>query len=397
MDSTHSTVIVIGAGGMGLAAAWRLAKGGHQVRVLEQFNLFHTRGSSHTEHRIIRRTYNDDIYAKLMPEAYRLWEELERDSALKLMYLTSGVEIGPEDDPTLTDIIRVGKLLGIPTEVMTPAEAARRFPQFKLRPNFLMAYCPLNGFLAVDDCMRAKAEVARHFGAVIQENEPVLEIEPLSAGVKVTTTRAVYTCDKLVLTAGAYVNRFMQQLGLGKPYTIEHNQAHWFEVAHPEQFQMGTFPVFIVRYDADPMGGIYGFPTFRNPGFKASVHHSNLYIDIDEFDMQVKEATTQRVLDWVREFIPDATGRVLSAGACPYDFPADEHFVIGLHPHYPDIAMANMAGHGYKFASVVGDILAQLAIDGKTTYDLTGLGVDRLIDPNAPRRPAIHVDVQRPH
>src|SRR5215510_7733289 len=120
MSSLHSTVLIVGGGGMGLSTAYRLAKGGHNVRVLEQFPFFHKRGSSHTEHRIIRRTYNDDLYSRLMPHAYRLWEELEKDSGKKLVYQVGGVEIGPHDDPTLTDIIRIGRELNIPTEVMTP-------------------------------------------------------------------------------------------------------------------------------------------------------------------------------------------------------------------------------------------------------------------------------------
>jgi sarcosine oxidase len=396
MSDKHSTVIIIGGGGMGLAAAWRLAKAGHNVRVLEQFQFFHNRGSTHTEHRIIRRTYNDDLYTRLMPYAYRLWEELEADSGQKLKYIIGGVEIGPEDDPTLNDIIRISRELDIPTEVMTPGEARQRFPQFHLRPNFLMAYCPQNGFLAVDDCLRAQAEQARKHGALMHEEEPVVEIRPLEHGAEVRTTKATYTCDKLIVTAGPYVKNLMKQLGLDVPYTIELNQGHWFKVDQPEMFTPDKFPVFIMRYDADPMGGMYGFPTFRRPGIKVSVHHSNQYINIEEYDMIPREETTQRVWNWVKEFIPGAASEVLDVGTCPYDFPPDEHFVISLHPQYRDIAMANMAGHGYKFASLVGEILAQLAINGKSEYDLTGFGVDRFFDPNAPRRPAIHVDIMRP-
>src|SRR5215472_8309848 len=104
-SSNHTTVIIVGGGGMGLSTVYRLAKGGHDVRVLEQFKFFHNRGSSHSEHRIIRRTYNDSLYSELMPHAYRLWDELEADSGQKLKYIVGGVEIGPDDDPTLLDII----------------------------------------------------------------------------------------------------------------------------------------------------------------------------------------------------------------------------------------------------------------------------------------------------
>jgi sarcosine oxidase len=394
--SNHSTVIVIGGGGMGLATAWRLAKGGHNVRVLEQFSFFHNRGSSHTEHRIIRRTYNDDLYSRLMPHAYRLWRELEADSGQKLMYLVGGVDFGPEDDPTLNDIIRISRDLSVPLDVMTREEAQKRFPQFHLRPNFIMTYCPENGFLAIDDCLRAQAEQARKYGAILQDEEPVLEIKPLAHGAEVRTSKATYTCDRLVITAGPYVKNLMKQLGLDVPYTIELNQAHWFKTDRPELFTPDRFPIFIVRHDADGMGGMYGFPTFRHPGIKVSIHHSNQYINIEEYDMQPRRETAERVWNWVREFIPDASGELLDVGTCPYDFPPDEHFVLSLHPQYPDISMANMAGHGYKFASLVGEIMAQLALNGKSEYDLTGLGVDRFFSETAARRPAIHVDVLRP-
>src|SRR5579871_5131461 len=255
MSSTHSTVIVIGGGGMGLSTAWRLAKGGHDVRVLEQFKFFHNRGSSHTEHRIIRRTYNDDLYSRLMPHAYRLWHELEADSGQKLVYLVGGVELGPHDDPTLTDIIRISAELNVPLEVMTPTEAKKRFPQFNLPSDFLLTFCPENGFLAIDDCLRAQAEQARKHGAILQEEEPVLEITPLAHGAQIRTAKATYTCDKLVLTAGPYAKKLLKQLGLDAPYTIELNQSHWFKVDHPEWFMPDQFPVFIVRHDRDTMGG----------------------------------------------------------------------------------------------------------------------------------------------
>ena len=394
--NTHSTVIIVGGGGMGLSTAWRLAKGGHDVRVLEQFKFFHTRGSSHTEHRIIRRTYNDDLYSRLMPHAYRLWHELEADSGQKLVYLVGGVELGPDDDPTLNDIIRISGELNVPLEVMTPPEAKKRFPQFNLPPNFLLTFCPENGFLAIDDCLRAQAEQARQHGAILQDEEPVLEITPLAHGAEVRTAKTTYTCDKLVLTAGPYVKNLLKQLGLDVPYTIELNQGHWFKVDQPELFRPDQFPVFIVRNDRDQMGGMYGFPTFRKPGIKVSVHHSNQYIDIDKYDMIPRQETTERVWDWVKAFIPGASSELLEVGTCPYDFPPDEHFVLSLHPQYPDIVMANMAGHGYKFASLVGEIMAQLAINGKSEYDLTGFGVDRFFSETAARRPAIHVDILRP-
>jgi sarcosine oxidase len=381
---------------MGLAAAWRLAKRGVQVRVLEQFKFLHTRGSSHTEHRIIRRTYNDEIYSRLMVAAYDYWAELEQDSGGKLVHLVGGVDFGPDDDPTLRDLIRVSREVGIPLDVLTPAEARQRFPQFHLPSNFLMTFCPLNGFLAVDDCMKAKLEVAAHHGAILQDEEPVLAITPRDHGAEVRTSKATYTCDKLIVTAGPYVNTLMQQMGLNFAYTIELNQAHWFKVNNPAMFDMDRFPIFIVRNDASPIGGMYGFPTFRNPGIKVSVHHSNNYLDIAEYDMQPRQNTIDRVWSFMREYLPDASLELIKVGTCPYDFPPDEHFTISLHPTHPDIAMANMAGHGYKFASVVGEILAELALEGRSRFDLTGFDVNRFFDPKVPRRPAIHVDVMRP-
>ncbi len=395
MHNLHSEILIIGGGGMGLSTAWRLAKSGHNVRVLEQFELFNIRGSSHTEHRLIRRTYNDDIYSKLMPHAYRLWHELETDSGRRLVYLCGGVEIGPEDDPTLNDLIRISRELDIPTDVWMPAEARQHYPQFHLRPNWIMAYCAVNGFLAVDDCVRAHAEQALKHGAMIQDREAVLEIIPEPHGATVITTKATYTCDKLVITAGAYAKKLLKQTGLEVPYLIEVNQAQWFKTDQPALFMPDQFPVFIVRDDREPIGGVYGFPTFRREGVKVGVHHSNHFIEVEDYDMQPNSDTTERVWDFMREFIPEAALGVIDVGACLYDFPPDEHYVLSLHPHYPDISMANMAGHGYKMASLVGEIMAQFATRGTTDFDLTGLSVDRFFDPNAARRPAIHVDILR--
>lgn len=292
-------------------------------------------------------------------------------------------------------MIRISAELNVPTEVWTPGEARKHYPQFHLRPDWIMAFCALNGFLAVDDCVRAHAEQAIKHGAIIQDEEPVLQIEPLEHGARVTTSKATYTCDKLVLTAGAYVKKLLKQLNLDVPYFIEVNQAQWFKTDKPELFMPDKFPVFIVRDDHEAIGGMYGFPTFRREGVKVGVHHSNRFIEVEDYDMTPSRETTERVWDFMREFIPDAALEVIDVGACLYDFPPDEHYVLSLHPQYPDISMANMAGHGYKVASLVGEIMAQLATRGTTDYDLTGLGVDRFFSETAARRPAIHVDILR--
>lgn len=393
--SAHHKIIIIGGGGMGLAAAWRLAKRGEKPLVIEQFGLFHNRGSSHAEHRVIRRTYDDDLYARLIVHAYRLWEELEAESGQQLKYLYGGLEIGPQDDKTLNNIIRVCHETGIPIDVMTPAEAKGRFPQWHLRPDFLMVFCPLNGFLAIDDTMRAKAARALRYGAIINENEPVLEIRPQANGAKVRTAKATYTCDRLIITAGAYAKKLLRQVGLDVPYIIETNQVHWFKVDDGASFRPERFPIFIIRHDTDAIGGMYGFPLFRKPGIKVAVHHSNDFIDVENYTMQPNPKTAERVWDFVREFIPGAASEMVEMATCLYDFPPDEHFVIAMHPDYPHISMANMAGHGYKFASVVGEILAQFATDGKTEYDLTGLDVARFFSATAARRAPIHVDAAR--
>ncbi|MHB8629004.1 MAG: N-methyl-L-tryptophan oxidase [Aggregatilineales bacterium] len=391
-DSIHSEVLIVGGGGMGLATAWRLAKAGRAVRVIEQFPFFHDRGSSHTEHRIIRRTYEDALYSRLVPHAYQLWSELEADSGQKLMYLCGGVEIGPVNDATLKRLIDIAGDLNVPLKIWSPAEAQKHYPQFHLRPDWLMAYCPDNGFLAVDDCVRAHAEQAAKHGAILQDNDLVQTIEPLDHGARVITAQATYTCDKLIVTAGAYVKRLMRQTGLELPFKIEVNQIQWFRTDPPDLFMPGRFPVFIVRNESDEAtGGMYGFPTFRFPGIKVTVHHSKHYIEIEDYDRQPHADTTARVAAFVREFLPGAAHEVLDAKTCLYDLPPDEHFVLSLHPHYPDIVMANTTGHGYKFASLIGEILAQLAVRGTTDYDLTGLSVDRFFSETAVRRPAMRL------
>jgi monomeric sarcosine oxidase len=393
--STHHKIIIIGGGGMGLSAAWRLARRGEKPLVIEQFSLFHNRGSSHAEHRILRRTYDDDLYARLVVEAYRLWEELEGESGQRLKYLYGGLEIGPHTDKTLNNIIDVCRATGIPIDVFSPAELGQRYPQWHVRPDFIALFCPLNGFLAIDDCMRAKAELAAKGGVIFQENEPVEAITPLANGVEIRTAKGTYTCDRLIITAGAYAKKLMRQIGLDVPYIIESSQVHWFKVDSDEMYRPERFPIFILRHDTDTIGGMYGFPLFRKPGIKVAVHHSNDVIDVENYTMQPNPTTTERVAAFVREFLPGAAAQPAEIATCLYDFPPDEHFVIAQHPEFPHISMANMAGHGYKFAPLVGEVLAQFAVDGHTTYDLTGLGVDRFFSEAAARRDPIHVDVAR--
>ncbi len=254
-----------------------------------------------------------------------------------------------------------------------------------------MAFCPQNGFLAVDDCLHAHADQAQRHGAVLSDEEPVLHIEPLTHGARVITAKATYTCDKLIVTAGAYSKNLAKQMELDLPFKVEVNQVQWFGVDQPQMFTPDHFPVFIVRNDRDPAsGGMYGFPTFRRPGIKVTVHHSGHYIDVEQYDQQPHADTTARVAAFVNEFLPGAANGVLAVEACLYDLPPDEHFVLAVHPQHPDIVLANTTGHGYKFAALVGEILAQLAIDGQSVYDLTGLGIDRFLSESAARRKAIH-------
>jgi sarcosine oxidase len=362
--------IVIGLGGMGSAAAYHLARRGRRVLGLEQYRPGHDQGSSHGQSRIIRQAYYEDpAYVPLLLRAYDLWWQLERDAGAALLTITGGIMIGPPESRVVAGSIRSAQEHSLQHEILDAAEIRRRFPQLAPGPQIIALYERLGGVLYPEATIHAHLRLATAHGAMLRFEEPALAWEAAPSGdrVRVTTPRGNYEAARLVIAAGAWAPELLVELGL--PLTVQRNVLYWFEPAGGrEPFLPDRCPIYI--WEAEDGSSFYGFPALPGSpaGVKVAFHNFGPYCTPATIDRQVHDPEIAHMRRWLAERIPALSrGAFVEAKTCMYTLTPDKDFVIGIHPHHPQLVIASpCSGHGYKFASVVGEILADLTIDGMT-------------------------------
>ena len=344
-------VIVIGLGGMGTAAAWRLAQRGVRVLGLEQFSRGHARGSSHGHSRIIRQAYYEHpAYVPLVRRAYEGWFDLEQARGETLLADAPCLSLGPPGSPLVEGVRASAAMHGLEIEDLTPAQAMRRWPAFRLPAGIDCVVERTAGILAVDRCVRAMDDEARRLGADLRHNERVLDWKA-GEGVEVRTDRATYTASRLVIAAGPWA-----------ALPVMRQVAFWFEGA--EAFRRDRFPIFIAQ---TPGGIFYGLPALDPRGVKAAQHYGAPELaSVEEIERAVSDADEAPVRAFLREHLTDAGPRT-DASVCVYTLTPDRHFMIGEAGGA--IMATGFSGHGFKFAPVVGEILADLALEGKTRWE----------------------------
>jgi sarcosine oxidase len=386
--SGRHDVIVVGVGGMGSATSYYLARRGKRVLGLERFGIPHSMGSSHGHTRIIRLAYYEHpSYVLLLKRAYELWREIQQAAGERLLHITESIDAGPEDSWVFKGSWESCKLHDLPHEVLTGAELQRRHPGYHLPPDHLALVQPEGGFLAPEKCIVSYVLAAQAHGAEIHARERVLEWEPLEGGVRVRTDRGLYEADKLVVTAGAWDGELLDVLdGLAVP---ERQVLAWLQPTRPEHFRPDVFPVFNLLVDE---GRFYGFPVFGVPGFKfGKYHHLEEIVDPETVDREAHDYDERLLRDFAERYFPDGCGPTMDLQTCMFTNTPDNHFVLDLHPDYPQVSFASpCSGHGYKFASVIGEVMADLADTGITRHDISLFRLDRLTQPS--RRPSAMPD-----
>ncbi|CAL5221259.1 g3417 [Coccomyxa viridis] len=375
-DSDYHT-IVVGIGAHGSAALYQIAKRGYKVLGLEQFSeVAHDRGSSHGSSRIIRLQYHEHPdYVPLLHRAYKLWRDLEADSGKTVLHITGCLEFS---DPVRTVSNCFGHALrsaiehNLEHEVLTGEEVNKRFPGWRLPSHFKALYQPQGGILNSEEGIRAHTRAAQKHGAILHTGERVQRWQVLPSGkVEVITNKATYTAGRLVLTAGAWMPSPELVPELRGITQVQRQVIGWFEVADKAAFSMEKFPVFI--FDDDQLGEYYGFPEFDNlPGMKiGKFYHLNEAALPDQLSRDITSADEEVLRDGISRYLPEANGRMLKAVACMFTNSPDSRFIIDKHPlHHQVVLCSACSGHGYKFASVVGEILADLATSGTTQHDI---------------------------
>jgi sarcosine oxidase len=363
MTDTYDS-IVIGVGGMGSAAVCALARRGQRVLGLEQFDLGHQLGSSAAGSRIYRFAYFlDPAYVPLMRHAHAAWARLERDAGQQVLYKTGGLDVSLPTHEVFRGAKAACEHHDLPHEILTAREIMRRHPAWQVSADVQAVYQPDAGYLNAERAIYAHVRVALAQGAEIRCREKVLTFSEAPGRVTVETDRGRYEAESLIITAGPWMGEFVPSLARSlKP---ERQVVGWYQPRVPADFAPGQFPVFIV---GDETGEYFGFPEHDQPGFKLGRHgHRNQVTTPDGIDRHI-DAADQAVLDQaIARYFPSAIGQPLALKTCLYTNSPDNHFVIDRLPGHGQTWIAGgFSGHGYKFCAGIGDILADLAIEGRT-------------------------------
>lgn len=372
--------IVLGCGGIGSGALYWLSKrAGNRVLGLEQFELGHHKGGSQDYSRIIRLAGYDEEMTPFTPYTYECWAEVEEESGLKIVTKTGGVYWKPDDAPEefnqyMVDSVAAMEKYEMPYETLSAADFMERFPQFTIKDHYEVIYQKDTGLVDPSKGNAAQQQLARYHGATIIDNCPVTAIEPLEKGVRVVTEKGTFEAKKLIVTAGAWSQRLVDQFNLDLKLTVTQEQVTYYSTPNLREFAPDKFPVFLVP---TPLGGIYGFPVHGEVATKAAIDLSGRAVtpETRTFDPDVAVEEYQEA--WLKEHIPGFLGPKLYTKTCLYTMPQDRHFIMDTIPDHDDIIMCVGAGHAYKFSSLFGRIMSELAIDGETPHNISSMTFNR--------------------
>lgn len=372
----HYDVIVIGAGSMGMSAGYFLSKSGKRTLLLDSFNPPHNRGSHHGDTRIIRYAYAEgEEYVPLVLKAQELWNNLERETGKQLFLQTGVLNVGNEKSDFIQNIISSSKAYSLPLNVMDSSQVKKRWSGISLPNDFIGCFEPTSGVLKCEECMKAYRELAELHGASILTSSKVKEISVNNNRVTIKTDEHTFYSDTLVVSAGAWSGKLLSMLDLSVPLEPVRKTFAWFD-ANENMYSYGGFPAFAFETS---QGLYYGFPSINGSGLKLGRHDEGQKINPDEpiLGFGELEEDEANLVQFLNHYMP--SNQQLKYGkTCIYTLTPDEKFIIDLHPKYSNVAIASgFSGHGFKFSSVVGQILAELIIVGKTEQDISPFSINR--------------------
>lgn len=370
-------VIVIGAGGMGSAVAYELARRGRSVLALEQFHLAHPFGSSHGHTRIIRKAYYEHAdYVPLLHRAFERWHDLEQRTGKHLLTQCGCLSLGTMQSPVVNGVLSAASQHRLDVEYLDAAGLKSAYPQFTMPADYVGVWERAAGFLFVEECVQAHLDAAIDFGADIHVEEFVTDWAVAGDSVEVTTSAGTYTAAKLVITAGAWLPEMAKEIG--HPFTVMRQVMWWVQPGQPADFRRDRFPIFLAD---TPAGTFYGHPMIDQRGVKLAQHYgSEELAGPGEVNESVNDEDEIPIRDFLGKYLPGVDGEVGEAQTCMYTMTPDRHFVLDAHPEHPNVLIAGgFSGHGFKFASVVGEIMADLADTGKTAWPIGMFNINRLL------------------
>ncbi|XP_075374194.1 peroxisomal sarcosine oxidase [Mycteria americana] len=369
--------IVIGAGIQGSFAAYHLAQRHRETLLLEQFILPHSRGSSHGQSRITRTAYPREPYARMMPDSFHLWQQLEVEAGTSLYRRTGLVVLGPAGDPELEGCRRS---LGA-AEVLDATVLAQRFPGLQLHAGEAAVWDGTGGVLFADRALRAVQDVFRRLGGTLRDGEKVLRVEP-GAVLTVTTTTGVYRAPRLIITAGAWTGALVAPLGLCLPLQpLRIDVCYWREKEPGSPSAGRAGPCFMALGLSQAPHGIYGLPALEYPGLVKMCYHHGSPVDPEERDRAPPGAPRPDVAilsSFISSYLPGLEPWPAVVETCLYTNTPDEDFILDRHPKFSNIIIgAGFSGHGFKLAPVVGKLLCELSLGEEPSHSTAPFAVTR--------------------
>jgi sarcosine oxidase len=368
-------VIVVGLGAMGSATVHQLAKRGHRVLGIDRFSPPHAMGSSHGRSRIIREAYFEDPrYVPLVQRAYDCWTALEAETGAAIFLQTGGLMLGSAESEIVTGARLSAETHALAHELLSADQLRARYPMFRLSDDTVGVLEPRAGVLDPERAIAASIAAAKSHGAVIQTGEALISWAATPAGVNVRTAKGTYHAAKLVLSVGAWASIVLSDLAL--PLIPQRNVLYWFTATDGRgMFSPDRFPIFL--HEFAPGRTWYGFPD-TGDGVKVALHLWGENTDPDALRRTVDEGETEFIHSLVRQILPDAAGPLRETAVCMYTNAPDGHFVIDVHPEHPSVIIASpCSGHGFKFSSAIGELLAQMATDQPLGFDISLFSLSR--------------------
>ncbi|RNB92395.1 N-methyl-L-tryptophan oxidase [Brevibacillus fluminis] len=374
-------VAIVGAGSMGMAAGYYLAKRGVRTLLIDSFDPPHSLGSHHGDTRIIRHAYGEGKqYVPLALRAQELWKELEQEAGVHLFENTGVLCVGSPESTFFPEVIASAQAYSLPLDVLEADEVMRRWPGIALPEGYRASFEPTSGVLYSEQCIRAFRKLAVEAGAKLVVNSPVESIDLAAQGAVIQAGGNRYAADKLIVSAGGWLGKLAGACGLSLPVKPTRKTVGWFQ-ADEQLYHPGHFPAFTVNL----AGGesYYGFPNFGGQGVKIGRHDLGQPSDPDQLNREfgIYAEDEGDVRRFAERFLPQAAGPLLQGKVCIYTFTPDEHFILDRHPEHAHVLLVGgTSGHGFKFASAIGEVLADLSTTGVSKHDLSLFRIGRFAE-----------------